>query len=146
MKAKYKGHCQCCGRQQSVVNGFMSNHGYKVKKGWFEGVCGGRNYPPLEVDRQQTDRIIESISEEIPRLLEQSDQVKNGLILPKTVTVGNFRTRREVPYEEASPLEQRQGVDKLVWSLKARAHTGKDFIETMKEIADKYHGKDLITV
>lgn len=36
MKTQTRGICQCCGREQAVLNGtgFMSQHGYTVKNGW----------------------------------------------------------------------------------------------------------------
>ena len=33
-----RGNCQCCGKEQAVVGGLMSKHGYTVENGWFSGV------------------------------------------------------------------------------------------------------------
>ena len=82
-----RGNCQCCGRQQAVVNGRMSKHGYTVKEGWFSGICSGRNYAPIQVSRTTTDKIIADISAEIPELIAKAEKVKSGELTPKTLKV-----------------------------------------------------------
>ena len=56
-----RGHCQCCGNQQAVVSGHMSKHGYTVEHGWFQGVCTGESYKPIELERTVTNKIMAAV-------------------------------------------------------------------------------------
>lgn len=147
-----RGNCQCCGKVQAVVGGLMSKHGYTVENGWFSGVCSGRNFQPMQFSRAETDSIVLSIRQEIPKLLAQAEQVEAGLLLPKTVTrrtynaVARQRVTVEVPYSEATPSEQSDERNRLAWSLKHRASSGKSFADQLEAIADKVHGTALIEV
>ena len=58
MKATHKGHCQVCGAQQKLPNGVLSQHGYTVDWGFFNGVCQGAKHLPYE---QSCDLVKESI-------------------------------------------------------------------------------------
>jgi hypothetical protein len=138
-----RGNCQCCGREQAVVNGMMSKHGYTVKQGWFSGVCSGRNYLPVQVSRVQTDKIIAEISAEIPELLATADKYKSEEITPKFALT---HKREEIPFEQASLRLQYEARTRMEWACRNRAKMGQDFIKTMTEIADKYHGQPLVKV
>ena len=140
-----RGNCQCCGRQQAVVNGLMSKHGYTVKEGWFSGVCSGRNYAPIQVSRTITDKIIADISAEIPELIAKAEKVKSGEITPKTVKV-RMMSKEEIPYEQGDLRQQDAARTRLEWAYRNRARAGQDFIKAMTEIADKYHGASLVEI
>jgi hypothetical protein len=140
-----RGNCQCCGRQQAVVNGRMSKHGYTVKEGWFSGICSGRNYAPIQVSRTTTDKIIAEISAEIPELIAKAEKVKSGELTPKTVKV-RVMSKEEMPYEQGDLRQQSVARTSLEWAYRNRARAGQDFIKAMTEVADKYHGQQLIEV
>lgn len=140
-----RGNCQCCGRQQAVVNGRMSKHGYTVKEGWFSGVCSGRNYAPIQVSRTTTDKIIADISAEIPELIAKAEKVKSGELTPKTVKV-RMMSKEEIPFEQGDLRQQSAARTSLEWAYRNRARAGQDFIKAMIEVADKYHGQPLIEV
>lgn len=38
-KATHQGECQICDRVQKLPNNVLSQHGYKVEFGFFNGVC-----------------------------------------------------------------------------------------------------------
>jgi len=142
-----RGNCQCCGRQQAVVNGLMSKHGYTVKDGWFSGVCSGRNYNPIQVSRTTTDKIIADISAEIPELIAKADKVKSGEITPATAFTHVVTAyRKEIPYEQATIAQQYNARNSMEWAYRNRAKMGEDFVKTMTEIANKYHGQQLVKV
>jgi hypothetical protein len=141
-----RGNCQCCGRQQAVKNGVMAKHGYTVEHGWFNGVCSGERYAPIQVSRTHTDKIIADIRAEIPELLKQAEQVIMGWLLPEFVEVGNFRNRTTIAYEDADQYDQRQAREKLEWSLKMKAKAGESFIQILETVANEYHGKPLVQV
>lgn len=140
-----RGNCQCCGRQQAVVNGRMSKHGYTVKEGWFSGICSGRNYAPIQVSRTTTDKIIADISAEIPELIAKAEKVKSGELTPKTIKV-RMMSKEEIPFEQGDLRQQLAARTSLEWAYRNRARAGQDFIKEMTEVADKYHGQPLIEV
>lgn len=139
-----RGNCQCCGRQQAVVNGLMSKHGYTIKDGWFSGVCSGRNYAPIQVSRTTTDKIIVDISAEIPELIAKAEQVKSGEITPKTIKL-RFN-KGEIPFEQGDRRQQSDAKTSLEWAYRNRARAGQEFVKTMIEVADKFHGTALIEI
>jgi hypothetical protein len=139
-----RGNCQCCGRQQAVVNGLMSKHGYTVKDGWFSGVCSGRNYNPIQVSRTTTDKIIADISAEIPELIAKAEKVKSGEMTPKTIKL-RFN-KGEIPFEQGDRRQQSDARTSLEWAYRNRARAGQEFVKTMTEVADKFHGQQLIEV
>jgi len=139
-----RGNCQCCGRQQAIVNGLMSKHGYTIKDGWFSGVCSGRNYAPIQVSRTTTDKIIADISAEIPELIAKAEQVKSGEITPKTIKL-RFN-KGEIPFEQGDRRQQSDAKTSLEWAYRNRARAGQEFVKTMIEVADKFHGTALIEI
>lgn len=53
-KATHSGTCQGCGATQKLPGGVLSQHGYDVKYGFFNGICMGAGHKPFE---QATDLI-----------------------------------------------------------------------------------------
>lgn len=141
-----RGNCQCCGRDQAVKNGKMAKHGYTKEHGWFNGVCSGEFFAPIQISRTQTDKIIADITAEIPELLAQAEQVVMGKLLPAVVVTGRYNQRVTIPYAEATTYDQRHARDQMIWELRNRASAGKTFIEAMANIANEYHGKPLSEV
>ena len=150
VNTQIRGNCQCCGRQQAVqaqsgrfIGGVMSKHGYTVEQGWFNGVCSGRNHPPLQISRTVTDKIIADINAEVPELIAKANKVKAGEITPKFVKT--FK-KQEIPFEQGNPREQHAARTSLEWAYRNRARTGEHFAESMAKVADKYHGQPLVEV
>lgn len=147
-----RGNCQCCGREQAVVSGLMSKHGYTVQNGWFSGVCSGNHYQPMQFSRVETDRMVADIRAEIPKLLALADQYESGALVPEFVTksVLNADLRKwvdvKIAFVEATLLEQSRAVSQIVWGYKNRANAGKSFADQMESIANKVHGTPLIEV
>ena len=146
MDKQIRGNCQCCGRQQAVVNGTMSKHGYTVANGWFQGVCGGEFHRPMQVIRATTDRIIADITEEVTALLFQADQVLAGKMKPTKVVRGQFMKAYEIDFADATAHEQAHAVQCMNWKLRSRAKAGEDFAKYLAETADQKHGTALIEV
>jgi hypothetical protein len=145
-----RGNCQCCGREQAVVGGLMSKHGYTVENGWFSGVCEGRNFRPMQVSRVETDNIVASIRIQIPKLLAQAEQYESGAATPDFVVQRSYSAElrksieTKIPYAEASAYDQKIARSQIVWALKSRASTGKTFSDQLESIANKVHGLPLI--
>jgi len=141
-----RGNCQCCGRDQAVKNGTMAKHGYTVEHGWFNGVCSGERFAPIQVSRTQTDKIIAEILAEIPQLLAKAEQVVMGKLFPQFVVVGRYDNKKTIPYADADVRDQRNACNEMLWELRNRASAGKAFTETLGNIANEYHGKPLTEV
>lgn len=147
MKAiQIRGNCQCCGRQQAVVGGTMSKHGYTVDHGWFNGVCSGERHAPMQKSRAFTDTIVAQIRAEVPQLIAQAEKVKSGEITPKTIKIRKGGEKLEIAYEEATPWQQSQARDSMEWALRNRARIGEQFADSMEQLANEYHGTALIEV
>ena len=87
-KTQTRGHCQCCGREQAVVRcGYMAHHGYEVKDGWFQGKCGGHNFPPLEVARDVADSTIASVRRDAAALRVRATALIAGEVSPATAEI-----------------------------------------------------------
>jgi hypothetical protein len=146
-----RGHCQMCGRQQAVRHGIAA-HGYTVANGWFQGVCQGHRYTPLEKSRAATDKMIADILEQAAALRIKADETLAGLHDPveydtnrrKNVN-GKFVPVTEL-FAEAPEYRQQDIRKHLAYLMTYRAKAGEDFAKYMGALADKVHGTELVTV
>jgi hypothetical protein len=146
-----RGHCQRCGNQQAVRHG-ISAHGYTVANGWFQGVCQGHRYAPLEKNRATTDRMVVEVLAESSALRIKADETLAGKHDPVEYDTGS-RKRIEgkgVPvmalFAEASEYKQQDIRTRLAWNMTMRAKSGEDFAKYMSALADKVHGTELAVV
>lgn len=145
-----RGHCQCCGRQQAVRHG-ISAHGYTVANGWFQGVCQGHRYAPLEKNRETTDRVVNEIRAEAVSLRIKADETLAGKHDPveyeaRRTFVNGKSVPVMVPFSEAGEYRQRDIRKHQAWLLSYRADAGEDFAKMMSALADKVHGTELAVV
>ena len=146
-----RGHCQCCGRQQAVRHG-ISAHGYTVANGWFQGVCQGHRYAPLEKNRATTDRMIAEIREQAVALRIKADETLAGKHDPAEYSTGRSqfvdgkRVMIKAPFSEANEYRQQDIRKQLAWALNSKADAGEDFVKFMSALADKVHGTELVTI
>lgn len=155
-RIQLRGICQCCGRQQAVVSGFMSKHGYTVEHGWFDGVCTGQHFKPMQHDRTQADIIVSEVREECAKLLAKAAAIRAGTIKPlmaksgkriKSADPKGFPWEDElVNFADAPAHYQRQAVETAAWNAQRRAEVGESFAASLERIADEYHGKPLLEV
>lgn len=146
MKTQLRGNCPCCGRLQAVVSGTMSKHGYVVKHGWFQGVCTGNKYAPMQLDRAQTDKIIESVILECNLLKEKVERYSKGASHPAEVPEGPWSRAIMIPWERADDIERQRGLEQAINALKNRIQLGLSFAGDLKAILDKVHGQPLLEV
>ena len=146
-----RGHCQMCGRQQAVRGG-ISAHGYTVANGWFQGVCQGHRFAPMEKRRAETDSMIVEILEQAAALRIKADETLAGKHDPVEYDTGR-RTNvngKYVPvlelFAEASEYRQQDIRTRLAWNMTMRAKAGEDFAQYMGALADKVHGTELKVV
>lgn len=146
------GNCQCCGRSQAVVGGgLMSKHGYTVKGGWFEGVCSGDRYSPMQVSRVHTDEIVAQVLEDVEGLKQDVEALKTGKKFPSMVEVGSKKylgngkwSDNLVPFEEAPSYAQRNGVESAIYRLESRIRAGESFATSMTALVNRVHGTPLV--
>lgn len=145
-----RGHCQMCGRQQAVRNG-ISAHGYTVANGWFQGVCQGHRYAPLEKSRVTTDSMVKEILEQASALRIKADETLAGKHDPVEYDASRkFINGRwediKAPFTEASEYKQQSIREHLAYLMTYRAKAGEDFAQYMSKLADKVHGTELAVV
>lgn len=155
-KVQLRGHCQCCGRQQAVIRGLMSKHGYTVESGWFKGVCQGQRFEPIEKDRSEADVIVKAVREECVSLRARAAGLLNGSIKPEYACSGNKVEDPSQPrwkwademvlFERAPKRYQQSAIDSEARNDQYRADSGERFASYLEKIANEFHGKALIEV
>ena len=78
-KATHSGTCQICGGFQKLPNGVLSQHGYTVQWGWFNGICSGSKNLPFE----QSIALIEEQIVFVKRKIERTREAVQELINDK---------------------------------------------------------------
>lgn len=144
-----RGNCQCCGRQQAVLDtGAMSKHGYTVDHGWFKGVCNGQKHAPLQHDRKVTDFIVTDIRSECDKLEELAHAYRLGHKHPARVSRSSYRRGEDptVAWEDADKWTREAGLTSAIYNLQNRARAGRAHADMMEQLADAVHGKPLINV
>jgi hypothetical protein len=102
-KATHNGTCQCCGNSQAV-SPLLSNHGYTVDFGYFNGTCRGANAQPLEESRDLSDKLVLELRNEAKRLAAlTSENIKSITI---KVSNNRFRHARIEATETVSSQEE----------------------------------------
>ena len=141
-----RGICQCCGREQAIVNGKMAKHGYTVECGWFQGVCAGKKFAPIQVSRTETDAIIASVRQKVAELIAKANSVASGDLKPTTI-VRSPRFKKEViAFADAQSWEQADAIKHMEFTFRRNAEMGVDFANMMEKIANEFHGKELVKV
>lgn len=144
-----RGHCQRCGNQQAVMaDGTMAHHGYTLKDGWFQGKCSGHQFQPVERSRATLDKTVEAIRTQVVELRAQADALNDKANWPATIMVRNrvLRQDEEVALSSLPAYEQDSRIRAMQYSLNRRAEIGEATATYMLQVADTFHGKDLIEV
>jgi hypothetical protein len=162
-KATHNGHCQVCGRVQALPNGgTLSLHGYRVAGfGFFNGVCHGARFAPLQESRAITDKIIVELGQYAARQDEMVAELKAGTRTPLTAKTGKhievMKTGRRgmkykgwedevVPFAQAPSYYQVQAVEGAVFFHEREARQARSHARDMAQLADRIHGTELIPV
>lgn len=147
-KIQYRGHCQRCGRQQAVKQGTMAHHGYTVRNGWFNGVCSGNQFEPVERSRKTLDATVAAILKSTAELRAEADRIEAGQLPEKLLYRPNgFRSEAVLtPIADIPAYERQQLISSEIFRLRRRAEIGEQTAEYLTAIADTFHGKDLIEV
>lgn len=78
MKATHKGTCQCCGSLQKLPSGFLSNHGYTVDWGMFNGTCQGAGHKPFEQSTDLIEMFIDQAKTQLNSINKEIDEVSDS--------------------------------------------------------------------
>ena len=146
-----RGHCQRCGNQQAVRHG-ISAHGYTVANGWFQGVCQGHRYAPLEKNRATTDRMVVEVLADSSALRIKAEETLAGKHDPveydtcRRTFVDGKRVPVMASFADAGGYRQEEIRKQLAWNMTQRAKAGESFAKYMSELADRVHGTELLVV
>lgn len=149
-RLQYRGHCPCCGNQQAVLNngtGTMSQHGYTVEYGWFNGVCQGHNYKPMELEREGAEHFISMVLAEVSKMEKKLDSYEAGTSHPTSIkSLFGGTKAKNIPWEEASEYLQKQTLEAEIWKLKGRIKQGKSYAQYLATLLEAVHGKPLLEI
>lgn len=169
MAATHKGTCQACGRLQKLPKGRLSNHGYTVDWGFFQGVCSGAKALPLEEDRSVLDATVAALCKRASEW-EASDELPLPVVTdyrtyigrkPKRTACKSFREWLRLadpvgrnPYfaenRDARHREIRHAWEGVVRGLVAQKvreiQAMRDHAEMLVRLADEVHGRELTPV
>lgn len=141
-KTQQRGHCQCCAREHAV-NHYVAQHGYTVEHGFFNGVCPGYQFQPMEKDRRVTDSTANAMRTKAGELEADALRVKAGELKPLKAPTGPWHGAEMVPFAEAKPHWQEHAVKTLQHNLEQQARAHRSTADTLQAMADKYHGQPL---
>lgn len=81
-----RGNCQICGRDHAFIGAKMAQHGYTVEYGFFNGVCDGHKYLPVQKDITKLRQVQEHLRTEGQKNIERAEKLIAGKIRPEFVT------------------------------------------------------------
>lgn len=144
-----RGICQCCGREQAVMrSGTMSKHGYTVDHGYFNGVCVGQNYKPMQQDRAQADLRIAAVLEQAAKHAQRAADLEAGKIHPTEVKprFALSSSVKMIAWADADKWDREAAVQTAIRCEQRAAEWGKKFAAELTALADLYHGTELKVV
>jgi hypothetical protein len=150
-RMQLRGNCQCCGRDQAVVeDGRMAKHGYEVvgrgHSGYFKGVCQGNRYKPLQQDRDIANEIIKSCRQDALRLDQRAADYRAGEIVPEFCRGPwdpKAREYTKIPFADAEHYQRRQSIDSAIYECESRARAARSHADGLERLADALHGTQL---
>lgn len=151
-KTQTRGNCPCCGREQAVLaSGRMSKHGYTVEHNWFNGVCDGERYAPMQVQREVTDAIVAQVRADVAAIEARVDDlIASREVLKRVRKPGEYVRRGAEPtmvdFASLDFYQQRDTLIQFVCTLQSRASAGKSFARDMEKLVNAVHGQPLKVV
>lgn len=141
-KTQQRGHCQCCAREHAV-NGFVAQHGYRVKNGYFNGVCPGHQHKPMELDRSVSDQTAKEMRLMAIKSCADAKRYRSGELVPQMAPTSPHYRAEEVPFKDAPKAMQVRTVELKAHQLENFAHALNSDADALQRYADKYHGQPL---
>lgn len=144
-----RGHCQMCGRIHAV-SGTVAKHGYTVEHGWFQGVCPGADYEPIEQSRGALDQLVVDLRRWAGNAEDEARKLERREIDPEgkwsSYSEMGYRKRKLIPYETLLPYEQADCRDHAVHANRRKAEDMRRAADDLLTLADRVHGQPLIEV
>lgn len=145
-KTQLRGHCQCCTREQAVVNGSMAHHGYNIKYGFFNGTCPGHLHAPMEKSRAYSDKVIAEYQGRITHFEELLQALKDGNHRPSLKEKNSKKEVVVTPYEQLSEAQKLQVNAMAEMEFKQNIAGFRFNIQCLNEALKTYHGQELIVI
>lgn len=143
-RIQLRGNCPCCGREQAIVKNCMAKHGYEVKHGWFNGVCNGEFYEPMQIRRERAETVIAQVRLDVRNLLQSVKDLKSGEKHPAQISRGNTnRISEAIDWADALEYERKRAVEQAIRALENRAKEGAAFADFMQTTLDRVYGQPL---
>lgn len=146
-RIQMRGHCQMCGRLHAA-NPQIAKHGYTVEFGWFQGVCPGADYDPLEQSRVKLDELVVNLrnwaADADIEALALEDRETNPEGKRCSYRENGKRVVKVVPYETLLPYEQEDCRRLAVSALRNKSTHMRQAANDMLELAAKVHGQPLV--
>lgn len=142
-RVQYRGVCQVCGREHAIVSGLVAKHGYTVELGFFNGVCRGEHFAPMQHSVDESKRVIEMCEVEAVKSIEAAKKMEAGEISPAAVSRGYGKNKSVVKFEEADVYEQIRAREAAVWGLRGQASQYRAHSEMLGRLVVEYFGKEL---
>jgi hypothetical protein len=159
-KGHHRGHCQACGSVQVVRADIrrIAQHGYRVAGfGYFQGVCPGSRYKPLELERTHTDSIVAMMRRDADKADERAQKLCNGERRPMSVraldargsplytkNADGKRVNQMKTWQEASSPERDAQVMYEIANAQGFACNTRAQAGALVEMATRVHGTALI--
>lgn len=151
----HTGICQACGRRQAVhvKTGKIAKHGYTTEYGFFNGVCGGSDYLPLELDTVINYATIDGLLKFAAD--READAEAEILTVPVEVSTDerDIYGRRKKIVVQVGPEEWaarrdcygrfEEAVDRIRFRLRRTAEIVRADAATLEDLRGKVHGKPL---
>lgn len=142
-RIQMRGNCQVCGRDHAVVDGFVAKHGYKVKHGFFNGICDGQNYAPVQIKKDQAEATIELCNVKMAEYAELKDALMSGKKNPASYVTGYGSRQVVKPYAECDEWEKRAARRDLIARAESEIYAFKNHAAMLVRLIAEYHGKEL---
>ena len=94
--AKFRGHCQACGKLHKLPGGVLSKHGYRVVWNSFWNVCPGADHVPFEESKDLCEALILDVEESIVLLERNIAAVPNEDFITLSARIKEGYKRRTV--------------------------------------------------
>lgn len=148
-----RGNCQICGRDHAFIGAKMAQHGYTVEYGFFNGVCDGHKYLPVQKDITKLRQTQEYLRAEGAKNIRQGEALVAGKIKPEFVfrkTYPNGRHRdavvEQVKWDDCPDRERNEYRRHIGYQAQSQGRAMIDHANYLDMIADKYHGQPMTEV
>lgn len=150
----HKGHCQHCGRIHAVdaVSQIIAKHGYKVAGyGFFNGVCSGAEFKPMQLQRVEADNFIEQLIKTAGDEQRRLDGLIKGewhpgfCELPKRWSQAARAFLENIaPWADCDQEQQRQAIKAAKYKLECKIKFCLTHSHYLAGLLEQVHGQPLI--